>query len=144
MAASALRDSVLRVFESFDGSRGALDRLLDACAESVVFEVAPTHETLRWLRWDGKGALRAFLGPAYGHARDLRFATNTVVAEGHTVCYQATEFATLNEALHGLPADSRTRQEQVHIFEFHDSLIVSWRMFPGMHVLDGEPPRQTG
>ena len=85
--------------------------------------------------------MRNFLVAAYGHALDLRFLTNNVVAEGDTVVYQATELATLSMGLHGFPAGSRTRQEQVHIFGFRDGLIVSWKMFPGVHIIETDVDR---
>jgi ketosteroid isomerase-like protein len=130
--------AIVRQFlEGFDGSQGAIARVIDCCADSLVLEVAPTDEQPTWHIIEGSKSVQEFLQFAYGLGTDLEIVIRDLVASTDTALVVFTSIATQVVELHGLPAGTRTRTEFVWRFRFADGDIVSWRIYLGPHLVDG-------
>lgn len=132
---------VLRALGLFDGSREGTDRCLEMFAESAVWEFAPTTESPRWRRVEGKEAARALYYRVYDQSRGVSSTIHEVVTEGDTVVVTYTFSGTVSADVPGFPAGSRRNFEAVNLYKVSDGLIVRYVQYTGPPVL-AEPAKE--
>ncbi|KAA0241351.1 hypothetical protein EDM76_00025 [bacterium] len=126
---------VLRAMNLFDGSRAGTDRYLGMFAESAVWEFAPTAESPRWSRVEGKEAARALYYRVYDQRHGVSSTVHEVVAEGDSVVVAYTYSGTVSADVPGFPAGSRRNFECVNLYKVRDGLIVRCVQYTGSPVL---------
>ncbi|MCE7928312.1 MAG: nuclear transport factor 2 family protein [Dehalococcoidia bacterium] len=142
MTDNSPRAVVLRATDLFDGTLAGTDRYLEMFADSAVWEFAPTAESPRWSRVEGKKAARALYQRVYDQRSDVSSTIHEVVTEGDTVVVTYTYSGTVSADVPGFPAGSRRNFEAVNLYTVSDGLIVRYVQYTGSPVL-AEPPEEA-
>lgn len=118
---------------------------LDSFAESAVWEYAPTGNTPKWRRVEGKGARRAAFHRAYDQTTDTTRKVHDVVAEAGSVAVAYEFSVTFATDRPGLPAGAQALYECVNLFKVRDGPIVSEKQYTGPMLLGtGTEPASAG